>query len=92
MQRLVYISKQYFGRDQLFRCGALIHEMIHHFNGYRSDAHPGGIKSNGNLPLSIPLHQAILNPYCYQWFAIYLEQPDYTPTLIVETETVIRAK
>ncbi|MGE0758632.1 MAG: hypothetical protein AB7O38_16515, partial [Pirellulaceae bacterium] len=92
MSRLVYISRQYFGRDKLFRCGALIHEMIHHFNGYRSDAHPGGVKTNGRLPLNISFREAIANPYCYQWFAIYLEQPNYSPTIHIETEAVIRAR
>jgi len=91
-KKLVYISRQYFNAPPLFCHAALIHEMIHHFNGRRSDAHPGGIKPSGKLPLGIPFQQAVLNPYCYQWFAIYLVQPNFVNTITFETETVIRAK
>ncbi|MFN3151337.1 hypothetical protein [Bremerella sp.] len=90
-KKLVYISANYFLAPEVYRLGALIHEMIHHFNGVRSDAHPGGLRTDGRLPLNIPYRQAKYNPYCYQWYAVYLEQPNYTPGINFENELIIKA-
>ncbi len=68
-QDRIFISPKFFTAESTERAPLLIHEAVHLM---RCPGHPGGVRvSFEREPLNIPASQAIANPYCYQYFALW---------------------
>ncbi|MCC9602284.1 hypothetical protein LOC67_17150 [Stieleria sp. JC731] len=69
----IYVAQSYFRNQARYRAALLIHEYIHHVND--RSGHPGGDQvAFGRTSIGLPFIQAVKNPWCYQYFAMWSNQ------------------
>jgi hypothetical protein len=70
----IFLRVEYFAKPTSERPLTLIHEYVHLvFSNNPGDGHPGGQQINfTRTAMGIPFADASRNPYCYEYYAHYL--------------------
>jgi hypothetical protein len=75
----IWLRPLYFRLSSRDRGLTLIHEHVHIVRTSGNDPHPGGVRVNfGATSLDIPYAKALNNPYCYQYYADWIDDPTVT--------------